>query len=174
MVMGFDMVYLAILVLQRGLYVIEIKRDDDFIKSLREAETAFWTQYIMQDKMPEPDGESDFDTLKILYPKEVPMSEIVIPGLDRMIAQYIAFDKEAKELKKNAESVKAQICQRLGKHEAGLGIQYGCTWKTQSKTSGYDMERLQEDYPNINIDKYKKISEYRVFRHKDLTKKKKA
>ena len=174
MVMGFDMVYLAILVLQRGLYVIEIKRDDDFIKSLREAETAFWTQYIEQDKMPEPDGESDFDTLKILYPKEVPMSEIVIPGLDRMIAQYIAFDKEAKELKKNAESVKAQICQRLGKHEAGLGIQYGCTWKTQSKTSGYDMERLQEDYPNINIDKYKKISEYRVFRHKDLTKKKKA
>ena len=173
-VLGLDRMYLAILVLQRGLFIIPVERNEEFIKDLRKAEVDFWKNYVEKRKMPEPDGESDFDTLKALYPKEVPMSEIVIPGLDRMIAQYIAFDKEAKELKKNAESVKAQICQRLGKHEAGLGIQYGCTWKTQSKTSGYDMAKLQEDYPNINIDKYKKISEYRVFRHKDLTKKKKA
>ena len=34
------------------------------------------------------------------------------------------------------------------------------------------MKKLQEDYPNINIEKYKKVSEYRVFRTKDLTKKK--
>ena len=172
MVMGFDMVYLAILVLQRGLYVIEVKRNDDFIKSLREAETAFWTQYVQQGKMPEPDSEADFDTLKSLYPKEVPKSEVTIPGLDRLITQYLALDKEAKELKKSAESVKATICQKLGSNEAGIGRIYGCTWKTQSKTSGYDMARLQSDYPNINFDKYKKVSEYRVFRTKQMKKEK--
>ena len=70
MVMGYDMAYLAILVLQRGLYVIEVKRDDDFIKSLREAETAFWTQYIMQRRMPDADGsDSSLETLKQIYPK---------------------------------------------------------------------------------------------------------
>ena len=51
-------------------------------------------------------------------------------------------------------------------------MQYGVSWKTQSKTSGYDMARLQADYPNVDISKYKKVSEYRVFRTKDLTKKK--
>ena len=172
MVMGFDMVYLAILVLQRGLYVIEVKRDDDFIKSLREAETAFWTGYVMQDRMPDPDGESDFDTLKNLYPRGYKDSEIAIPGLDRMITEYKAVKEVADDYGKQAERIKAQICQKLGKNEIGVGVQYGCSWKTQSKTSGYDMKRLQKDYPNINIDKYKKVSEYRVFRTRQMKKEK--
>lgn len=170
-VMGFDMVYLAILVLQRGLYVIEVKRDDDFIKSLREAETAFWTNYIMQDKMPEPDGsESSLDTLKTLYPKGYTDSEITIPGLDRMITDYKSVKAIADDYGRQAERIKGKICQQLGKNEIGIGMQYGCSWKTQSKTSGYDMKQLQADYPNINIDKYKKVSEYRVFRTKQMKK----
>ena len=172
MVMGFDMVYLAILVLQRGLYIIEVKRDNDFIKSLREAETAFWTQYIEQQKMPEPDGESDFDTLKELYPKEVPSSEITVAGLDRMVTDYKSVKSIADDYAKQAESIKARICQKLGRNEVGIGVQYGVSWKTQSKTSGYDMKRLKADYPNINIDKYKKVSEYRVFRTKQMKKEK--
>ena len=172
-VMGFDMVYLAILVLQRGLYVIEVKRDDDFIKQLREAETSFWTQYIMQDRMPEADGsDSSLDTLKELYPKGYKDSEITISGLDRMVTDYKSLKAIADDYGKQAERYKAQICQKLGDNEIGLGVQYGVSWKTQSKTSGYDMKKLQEDYPNINIEKYKKVSEYRVFRTKDLTKKK--
>ena len=170
MVMGWDMVYLAILVLQRGLYVIEVKRNDDFIKSLREAETAFWTQYIEQQKMPEPDGESDFDTLKELYPKEVPSSEITVAGLDRMVTDYKSVKSIADDYAKQAESIKARICQKLGRNEVGIGVQYGVSWKTQSKTTGYDMNMLQADYPNINIDKYKKVSEYRVFRTRQMKK----
>ena len=171
-VLGLDRMYLAILVLQRGLFIVPIERNDDFIKSLREAETAFWTQYIEQQKMPEPDGESDFDTLKELYPKEVPSSEITVAGLDRMVTDYKSVKSIADDYAKQAESIKARICQKLGRNEVGIGVQYGVSWKTQSKTSGYDMKKLQEDYPNINIEKYKKVSEYRVFRTKDLTKKK--
>ena len=172
MVMGFDMVYLAILVLQRGLYVIEVKRDDDFIKSLREAETAFWTQYIMQDRMPEPDGsDSSLDTLRQLYPKGYKDLEVTIPGLDRMITDYKSIKEIADDYGKQAEKIKAQICQKLGKAEVGIGLKYGCSWKTQSKTSGYDMKKLQKDYPNINIDKYKKVSEYRVFRTRTIKEK---
>lgn len=173
MIMGFDMVYLAILVLQRGLYVIEIKRDDDFIKQLRNAEIGFWTTYVMQERMPEPDGESDLETLKGIYPKEYKGSEITIPGLDRLITDYKSLKSIADDYSNQAERIKATICQKLGKNEVGLGVQYGCSWKTQSKTSGYDMQRLQADYPNIDISRYKKVSEYRVFRTQDLTKKKK-
>ena len=172
MVMGFDMVYLAILVLQRGLYVIEVKRDDDFIKQLREAETAFWTQYIMQDRMPEPDGsDSSLDILRQLYPKGYKDLEVTIPGLDRMVTDYKSIKEIADDYGQQAERIKAQICQKLGKAEVGIGLKYGCSWKTQSKTSGYDMKKLQEDYPNINIDKYKKVSEYRVFRTRTIKEK---
>jgi predicted phage-related endonuclease len=171
-VIGFDMVYLAILVLQRGLYVVEVKRDDDFIKTLREAETAFWTQYIMQDRMPEPDGsDSSLDTLRQLYPKGYKDLEVTIPGLDRMITDYKSIKEIADDYGKQAERIKAQICQKLGKAEVGIGLKYGRSWKTQSKTSGYDMKRLQKDYPNINIDKYKKVSEYRVFRTRTIKEK---
>ena len=167
------MVYLAILVLQRGLFVIEVKRDDDFIKSLREAETAFWTGYIMQDRMPDPDGsDSSLATLKEIYPRSYSGTVIAIPGLDRMITDYKSLKRIADDYAKQAEEIKSQICKKLGYNEIGEGIQYGCSWKTQSKTSGYDMAKLHEDYPDINLDKYKKVSEYRVFRTKDLTKKK--
>jgi len=174
MVMGFDMVYLAILVLQRGLYVIEIKRDDDFIKSLREAETAFWTQYIQQGIMPAPDSSTDLEVLKELYPNPVKGSKITIEGLDRMIKEYRVIKELADDYTKRADTYKGTICKLLGSNEAAVGQDYGCTYKQQSRLSGYDMARLQADYPNIDINKYKKITKYRVFRTQDLTKKKKG
>ena len=171
MVMNWTHIYIGILVYQRGFYWHRIERNEDFIKSLREAETAFWTNYIMQDRMPEPDGsESSLDTLKTLYPKGYTDSEITIPGLDRMITDYKSVKAIADDYGRQAERIKGKICQQLGKNEIGIGIQYGCSWKTQSKTSGYDMKQLQADYPNINIDKYKKVSEYRVFRTKQMKK----
>ena len=173
MVMGWDRVYLAILVLQRGLYVIKVERDDDFIKQLREAETAFWTQYIMQDKMPDPDGsEASLETLKEIYPKGYKDMEVVIPGLDRMITDYKSIKEIADDYKQQAEAIKANICAKLGKAEIGLGLKYGCSWKTQSKTTGYDMARLKADHPEIDISKYKNVSEYRVFRTRTIKEKK--
>ena len=171
-VLGLDRMYLAILVLQRGLFIVPIERNDDFIKSLREAETAFWTQYIVPGIMPPPDGESDLETLKQLYPNPVKNSEISIPGLDRMIKEYKAIKDLADEYKERSETLKGRICKLLGSNEVGIGEDYGCSWKEQSKTSGYDIERLQRDYPNIDFSKYKKISKYRVFRTRNLTKKK--
>ena len=171
MVMGFDRVYLAILVLQRDIYVIPVERDDDFIKSLREAETAFWTQYVMQDRMPEPDGsDSSFETLKELYPKGYRDTEISIPGLDRLVTDYKSLKEIADDYGRQAERVKAQICARLGKAEVGVGLQYGCSWKTQSKTS-VDAKRLKAEFPDAYA-KCLKVSDYRVFRTKTLKEKK--
>ena len=171
-VLGLDRMYLAILVLQRGLFIVPIERDDDFIKSLREAETAFWTQYIMQERMPEPTAESDFDTIKELYPKGYKDTEVTIPGLDRMIIDYKAVKELADEYKDRAETLKGKICKLLGNNEVGLGVQYGCSWKYQSK-AGIDTKRLKAEMPEV-YKKYFKPSEYRVFRTKDLTKKKKG
>lgn len=168
MVMGFDMVYLAILVLQRGLYVIEVKRDDSFIKTLREAEIAFWKGYVEPGTMPQPDGESDIETLKQIYPEPVKGSEIAISGLDQMIKEYKAIKDLADEYKERSESMKGRICKLLGNNEVGIGQDYGCSWKEQSK-SDIDKARLKADYPDLYA-KYQKVSKYRVFRTRNLKK----
>lgn len=171
MVMGFDRMYLAILVLQRGLYVVEVERNDDFIKKLREAEIDFWTNYIEKDIIPPADGsDASMDTLKELYSDARKDSEITIPGLDQMIRDYKAMGEMEKEYKERKLAIQGKICTILGLNDVGIGNEFGCSWKKQSKTSGYDMDRLTRDYPNINVDKYKKISEYRVFRTRKLTK----
>ena len=167
MVMGFDMVYLAILVLQRGLYVFEIHRDDDFIKDMRAAEVDFWLNYVCKDRIPAPDGsEASLETLKELYPDARKDSEMQIPGLDKMVRDYKAFAELEKEYKEKKEKIKAQICARLGSFEIGIGDEVGVSWKNQSKMT-VNSKKLKDKYPGI----YSEVAEpsnYRVFRTKNL------
>lgn len=167
MVLGLDLMYLAILVLQRGLYVIEIKRDDDFIKSLREAEISFWKTYVEPGKMPDADGsEAAWETLKEIYPDTVPESEISIAGLDRLVTDYKAMNDLACEYDEKAEEIKSRICQKLGKNEIGNGIEYGVSWKKQSRTY-FDSSRFKSDYPEL-WKKYQNPRSYRVFRTRKM------
>jgi putative phage-type endonuclease len=169
MVRGWDLVYIGILVLQRGFYWLPIKRDDDFIKQLREAEIDFWTNYVQKDRMPEPDGsDASMDTLREIYPDARKDTEISIAGLDSLIRDYKANKAMADEYKEKAEKAKGIICARLGNAEAAYGIEYGCSWKTQSKTT-IDSKRLKADHPEI-YKAYSKVSEGRVFRVKTMKK----
>lgn len=172
MVMGYERMYLAILVLQRGLYVIPIERDDEFIKSLREAEIDFWTQYVEPGRIPAPDGsEASMETLKELYPDGKDENEISIFGLDEMIRDYKAFSALKKEYEEKAEAVKASICAKLGDHVYGKGIEYGCSWKPQSRAS-VDAKKLKAKFPDV----YKevvKVSNFRKLYTRQLKKKEK-
>ena len=171
MVMGYERMYLAVLVLQRGLYVIEIERDDEFIKQLREAEIDFWKNYVEPGKIPAPDGsEASLETLKQLYPQSEANREVMIPGLDQLVRDYKAFKAMADEYKEKAEKCKAIVCSKLGNAEIGIGNDFGCSWKTQSRMTVPD-KKLKAKYPAI----YAELAEetdYRVFRTKNLTKKK--
>ena len=168
-VMGFEKMYLAILVLQKGLYVFTIDRDEDFINSLRAAEVEFWTHNIMNDIMPAPDGsESSLDTLKELYPEGQKNTEIAIWGLDPMVRDYRAFKSLEKEYHDKAEELKARICAKLGDNEVGVGDNFGCSWKNQTKPN-ISPAKLKARYPKI----YKElveISKFRVFRTRNLSK----
>ena len=168
MVLGFSKVYLAILVLQRGLYTFEIYRNDDFIKQMRDAEVDFWTNYVEKDEVPEPDGsDASLATLKEFYPNGED-NEIQIAGLDRMIQEYKAASEREKEAKELKTSIQSQICAKLGNNAYGLGIDYGCSWKNQSKES-VDTKRLKAELPKV-YERYAKVSEYRVFRTKKIKK----
>ena len=169
MVMGYDYMYLAILVLQRGLYVIKVERDHDFIKQLREAEIRFWTQYVEKGIMPSPDGsDAAFDTLKEIYPESMPKTEIAIPGVDYLIKDYRAYSELEKEYKEKKDEVKAKICGKLGDNESGVGNDYACSWKSQADNR-FDTKRFEKDHPDL-YKKYIKKGTKRVFRTRNLTK----
>lgn len=169
MVMGFDRMYMAILVLQKGLYDFTIERDDDFIKSLRAAEIDFWTNYVMRNKIPAPDGsEASLDTLKELYPVARPDSEITIFGLDQYITDYRSFKALEKEYKEKADTLKARIAAQLGSNEVGIGENYSCSYKNQSKPN-IKPEKLKALYPKV-YQEVVEMSNYRVLRTKQLKK----
>ena len=168
MVRGWDYIYIGILVLQKGFYWHKIDRNDDFIKQLRDAEVDVWKNYIEEDIIPEPDGsDSSISTLKELYPTGRD-TEIIIPGLDRMILEYKAASEREKEVKEHKQKLQAQICARLGSNDVGIGHDFGCSWKNQSKES-VDTKRLKAERPDI-YQKYIKVSDYRVFRTKKIKK----
>ena len=169
MVMGFDRMYLAILVLQKGLYVITIERDDEFIAGLRAAEVDFWTNNIEKNHMPAPDGsDSAMETLKELYPEGRKDTEVTIWGLDPLVKDYRAFKALEKEYHEKSEELKARICAKLGDNEVGLGDTYGCSWKNQTKPN-VSPAKLKAKYPAI-YNELVEISKFRVFRTKDISK----
>ena len=167
MVRGFDMMYLAILVLQRGLFVIKVKRDDEFIKKLREAEIHFWTHYIEKEIVPEPDGsEASLDTLNVLYPVEEKNTEIAIFGLDQLVADYRAYKAIKDEYNQKAEKCKAMICAKLGDNETGKGDNVAVSWRTQSREN-ISPKKLKAKYPAIYAELVD-TTKFRVFRARTL------
>ena len=170
MVMGWEKVYLTILVLQRGVHVVTIDRDDAFIEAMREREVDFWKNNVEAGVIPAPDGsEASLDTLKELYPTAVPETSVEIFGLDQMVEDYIAADDMAKHYEEIKNRLKGEICAKLGDREIGQGNAYSVSWKTQSKTD-IDKTMLRSLYPDV----YKncmKTSTFRVFRKKKMSKK---
>ena len=167
MVMGFDYMYIGVLVYQKGFYWHKIDRNDQYIADMREAEIDFWKNNVEAHNMPDPDGsDAAFDTIKELYPKPEKDSKIAIPGLDPLIKeyrQYAAAEKEYKELKTQTQAV---ICSKLGNNEVAVGSAYGCSWKLQSKPN-INPKKLKEKYPAI-YDELVDVSEFRVLRTKEL------
>lgn len=169
MVMGFDRMYMAILVFQKGIYDFTIERDDDFIQSLRAAEIDFWQNNVLANKIPAPDGsEASLDTLKELYPVAEKGTEISIFGLDQYIVDYRSFKALEKEYKDKADELKAIIAARLGDNEVGIGDNYSCSYKNQSKPS-IPPAKLKAKYPDI-YEEMVELSNYRVLRTKQIKK----
>lgn len=87
-VMGYEKMYLAVLVLGKAFYWFEIKRDEAEIEALISAEVDWWNNYILGDNKPEIDGsDSTAYTLKEIY-GEVVSDGICLHGYEDIIKEY--------------------------------------------------------------------------------------
>lgn len=147
-VMGYDKMYLAVLVMGKGFYWFEIERSESEINALLSAEKDWWYKHIINNEEPLADGsESSEETLKLIHPESVEVTETYLACEDD-IEDYNALQDQIKQLKSKADELKNQIAQRMATHSYG----YTQKWKVSYKTSirqTVDSTKLKAEYPDV-------------------------
>lgn len=166
-VTGFDRWYLAVLVLNQGFYVYEIERDEEEIAALIEAEKEFWNTYVVPDIMPAVDGcKPTSEAIGAIFPGNGGECGL---GCSNTIRNYLALKESKKQVEREMDRLEQEIKTQLGENETGYCGDYTVKWKKQSRET-VSKDLLLEKYPDIEVGKVTKVSEFRKF---SITQKKK-
>ena len=160
-VMGFDRMYLAVLVLNRGFYEFVIERDEEEISSLAAAEGEFWDR-LQREEPPELDGsDATMTALKQLYPEEDSGLELTLPSdTASELKQFQHIQEAITDLQSERDAIKARTMARMGEAALAVAQDMTCSWVTRRRTS-VDTAALKKEFPEI-YRKYLKTTEYRV------------
>lgn len=168
-VMGFDAMYLAVLVLNRGFYHFRIDRDDAEIDALAEAERVFWEDHILPQVPPDLDGsEATYAALSRLHPEEC--SAAALPLSRQSCADLAALadlEDAAKAIKQAQAEAKARIMAELGDAAFGEAEGWLVSWKSQTRTT-IDAKALKRDFAQA-YEACAKQTTARVFRVRKKT-----
>lgn len=160
-VTGAKKAYLAALENNRELRIFELERDEDEIRALMEAESAFWRDYVLPRKTPPVDGHSaTTEAIKEMFQTDAG-SAADLNGMDRVFDRRKAVNEQIKALKTELDGIDNQIKMSMGPMSTATCGRWTATWKVQ-KTSGLDRERIKQDFPALDFSKYG--TESRVFR----------
>lgn len=168
-VMGYERMYLAVLVMGKAFYHFMIERNEDEIENLINAEVDFWENYIEENIAPETDGsESTTKTLSAIFPKENGGDEIYIGDTDFEVLTKLK--KQKKEIEEMEKKYQNHIIEAMASAETdkAVGEHYEATYKEQNRTT-VDSKKLKAEYENI-YNECAKTSINRVFRIKELKK----
>ena len=167
-VCGFDKMYLAVLVLGKGFYHYEIRRDEAEIKALMDAEKEWWEAHIVKDVMPTPDGsEGAGEALKSLFPKPTREESTPLYGADGDLEEYERLGAEIKELEKRREAAKQRVELALGDSARGESQRYRVSW-AEVRSRRIDSRKLKEEQPGI-YERYSSETVYRAFKAKKIS-----
>lgn len=165
-VMGYEKMYLAILVLGKAFYWFEISRDEDEINTLVEAEKEWWNKYIINNEIPEIDGSSSTEnTIATLYP-ESDGETVYNSSLKEDAKMCLSLKAKIKELQGISKEYEAKIKVALGETENCLTGDYTITWKNQERVI-LDSKRLKEEKPEL-YNEYSKTTKIRVLKIKEV------
>lgn len=168
-VMGFDAMYLAVLVLNRGFYHFRIEREESEITALVEAEQAFWEEHIVPQEPPELDGsEATLTALKQRYPED---DGGAVAYLSRQscadLTKLADLEDAAKDIRQAQAEAKARILAELQNCSFGESENWTVSWKSQARTT-IDTKALKRDFPQA-YQACARTTTARVFRAKRKT-----
>jgi putative phage-type endonuclease len=147
-VMGYDWGYFAALIGGNHLEITKVKRDDEFIKKIVEAERYFWNEYVLKDKEPPFDGsESSEEVLKHLYPeaKEKQVKELP-PYVEDLIGELLPLKAQYEEIEKKIKAIEQQIKDEMGEYETGITENCRVRWSNVNK---FNKEKFLNDHPDF-------------------------
>lgn len=148
-VMGYDRMYLAVLILSKGFYWFVIERDEDEITALLQAESDFWNNHIIPERIPPIDGsEATQEVISEIYPDDLDNEIITIS--DNLMQKYKHLKELSDDVNNQLNAVKNEIKTVLGDNIHGACNGYKVTWKSQSRTT-VDSKKLKKEYPDIYI-----------------------
>ena len=165
-VMGYNRMYLAVLILNKGFYHFVIERDEVECNELLQLEIEFWQKYVETKIPPYIDGsEATEEALKNVYPDDNGEERIIYDS-EQDIEQYMKLKENIKEIKAQADKIEQSIKLKLGDAAKGVAEKYTVTWKSQSRTT-VDSKKLKNTYPEV-YEKVTKTGTSRVFKVQKL------
>lgn len=160
-VMGFDKMYLAVLVMGKAFYWFEIPYEPDEGVALLKMEVDFWNNYIIPDVRPEPDGsDSAKETLDYIFSERVE-NMITIFEQEEIAAKLAEIKAEKKKYEAEEKQLQQALINSLEKNSRGITLNYEISYLTRART-GIDSKRLKSEFPEI-YEKVKTESVYNVF-----------
>lgn len=170
--------YLAVLIMGREFKIYHMTRDpaetfpewcessvfvtDEEISTIAAYAVTFWQWVEEGTPPPVDDSKSTADTLGALYP-DASEDVVDLTAVHDSVAGLIAVNKQIKALKQVADGYANEIKALMGEAGTGADALGRVTWKNQTRRT-LDAKALAKDYPQINLDRYYKTTETRVFK----------
>lgn len=166
-VMGYDRMYLAVLIMGAEFKIYTLERDEEEIEALISAEKDFWESYVQTGEAPPLDGsEASSEALKAIYDGGG-TEEIMLFDREEMLQEFFRLKEKKKALDTEINAIENQLKEDLGDNERGTCEGFRVDWKTQSRSS-FDAKRFAKDHPDMDLSDYYKVSQYRVFKVKEI------
>lgn len=169
-VMGYERMYLAILVLGKAFYHFVIERNDDEIAALIDNEVEFWKHHVEPHIPPDPDGsESAAVAIQAIHGTDKPTGgSKVLLQYENSFARLNALQKEIDALTKESDAIRQEIMVALGDATEGSSEQYLVTYRPQTRTS-VDSKVLKTKWPDV-YNECLRTTESRPLRIKEMKK----
>lgn len=166
-VMGYDRVYLAVLIFGKGFFHFTIERDEDEIAALVASEAAFWRDHVEAGISPDPDGsQSAEQAVDAIWGNRAQEDELLMFDFSDDMRELCDLAAAEKEIKRPKDAIKQRLQAALGEHMVGSSDRYVITWRPQERSS-IDSRRLYRERPDIYRE-YLTTSSTRIFKIKEI------
>jgi putative phage-type endonuclease len=147
-VMGYDRMYLAVLVMGKAFYWFSIERNESDCNALLEAEIAFWNDHILPDVRPEPDGSDSATRVVAALNEDWKDNSISIFEENDTVAELISVQEQRKAIEQKEKLLKQRLQLALDGNTDGFTVDYKITYRPQGRTT-IDNKRLKAERPDI-------------------------
>ena len=152
--------YLAVLIgTGKEFRWFTIERDDAEAESLMALEKQFY-EYMVSRQEP-PAIAADVESLDLTYPV-FNGGSIELFGQKPIMKQWLDLKAEIAGLQEKMDGIAAALKQDMGEAEIGTDGEYIATWQNRKRTT-FDRKAFQKDNPNIDLSRWEKTTNYRVF-----------